>query len=157
MGNEILNSALLAKAFDALKKSGAIKIVSAVDENGAPHLSAKDSLHCEGDFIVYSEYIESSKTNRAMTKALWFDKKVSVLILTQDNKSYEITAIPVRAIVAGKDFQKYYAAAQKDLGADLSSVWILKPVGVTDKTLQTRIAEELTQRTHFNHLDRLAK
>lgn len=149
MGNEILNR---------INEKESVKILVTVDENNLPHPVVKDSLHSDGEHIIYTEYIESSRTNRHMTKSLWFDKPVSILLLTNDERSYKITAQPHRAIVNGKEFQKYYEAVQKQHGDfDLSTVWILKPLEIIEQSLQKRVDEENVKRPYFLHLDRLAK
>lgn len=149
MGNEILNR---------INEKESVKILVTVDENNLPHPVVKDSLHSDGEHIIYTEYIESSKTNRYMTKSLWFDKPVSILILTNDEKSYTITAQPHRAIVNGKEFQKYYETVQKQYSDfDLSTVWVLKPLEIIEQSLRKRVDEENIKRPYFLHLDRLAK
>jgi hypothetical protein len=92
-----------------------------------------------------------------MTRSLWFDEKISVLIITPDKKSFSITARPVRAIVSGKDFQVFYREAAEKYGIDLSTVWVLKPEEIVEQSLQKRIAEESERRPYFIHLDRLKK
>jgi hypothetical protein len=93
-----------------------------------------------------------------MTKSLWFDKPVSILLVTPDEKSWKITALPVRSIVNGKIFQTYYELAREKYGGfDLSTVWILKPLKIIEETLRERAAEESKNRSYFLHLDRLAK
>lgn len=149
MGNEILNR---------LNEKESVKILVTVDENNLPHPVVKESLHSDGDQIIYTELIESSRTNRFMTKSLWFDTPVSILLLTNDEKSFLITAQPHRAIVSGKEFQKYYEAVQKEhTGFDLSTVWILKPLEIKEQSLHVRVEEENEKRPYFLHLDRLAK
>ena len=93
-----------------------------------------------------------------MTKSLWFDKPISILLLTADERSFLITAQPHRAIVNGKEFQKYYEAVQKQYGDfDLSTVWVLKPLEIVEQSLHVRVKEEENKRPYFLHLDRLAK
>jgi hypothetical protein len=148
MGNEVL--ALLNSA-------DCTKILCCAGDEGTPHPVVKDSLRSAGGNILYFEFIESSKTNRYMTRSLWFDKKVTVLAIT-GKKSFSITARPVRAIVSGKDFQVFYReAAEKYGGMDLSTVWVLKPEEITEQTLQKRADEEARNRPYFIHLDRLKK
>jgi len=149
MGNEILKR---------INEKESVKILVTVDENNLPHPVVKDSLHSDGEHIIYTEFIESSKTNRYMTKSLWFDKPVSILLLTNDERSYTITAQPHRAIVNGKEFQKYYESVQKQYGDfDLSTVWVLKPLEIVEQSLHVRVKEEENKRPYFLHLDRLAK
>jgi hypothetical protein len=152
MGNEILDEVLAL-----LNDVNCTKILCCADDEGCPHPVAKDSLRSDGKNILYFEFIESSKTNRYMTRSLWFDKKVSVLIITPDKKSFSIMARPVRAIVSGKDFQGFYREAAEKYGIDLSTVWVLKPEKTAEQSLQKRIAEELERRPYFIHLDRLKK
>jgi hypothetical protein len=149
MGNEVLN---------LLNNEDTVKILVTVDDVGTPHPVVKNSLRNEGGTITYIEFLESSRTNRYMTKSLWFNKSVSILILTPDEKSWEITALPARAIVNGKIFQRYYEEAQKKYdGLDIATVWILQPLEIREGTLQKRVAEESQNRPYFLHLDRLAK
>jgi hypothetical protein len=149
MGNEILN---------LLNNGDTVKILVTVDEGGTPHPAVKNSLRSEGDAITYIEFLESSRTNRYMTKSLWFNRAVSILMLTSDGKSWEITALPVQAIVNGKIFQRYYEEAQKKYnGLDIAAVWVLQPLEIREETLQKRAAEESQNRPYFLHLDRLAK
>ena len=149
MGNEILK---------LINEKESVKILVTVDENGLPHPVVKDSLHSDGEHIIYTEFIESSKTNRYMTKSLWFDKPVSILLISADERSFLITAQPHRAIVNGKEFQKYYEAVQKQYSDfDLSTVWVLKPLEIIEQSLRKRVDEENVKRPYFLHLDRLAK
>ncbi|MDR0663449.1 MAG: hypothetical protein LBF80_05150 [Spirochaetaceae bacterium] len=155
MGNEVLE--MLNEVLELLNDAGCTKILCCVDDEGVPHPAAKDSLQSDGENILYLEFIESSKTNRYMTRSLWFDKKVSVLLLTPDKKSFLISARPVRAVVSGKYFQKFYRQAAEKHGLDLSTVWILNPESITEQTLQKRVEEEAAARPYFVHLDRLRK
>jgi hypothetical protein len=149
MGNEIL---------EILNQENTVKILVTVDDEGLAHPAVKSSLHSDGTHIVYLEFLESSRTNRYMTRSLWFDKPVSILAITPDKKSRKITALPVRAVVNGKIFQRYYELAQEKYGGfDLSTVWILKPINILDETLRERVDEESKNRPYFLHLNRLAK
>jgi hypothetical protein len=149
MGNEILR---------LLNEENSVKILTTIDENGLPYPAVKGTLHYDEENIVYSEFLESSKTNRNMTRSLWFDKPVRILLLTADKKSFRITALPHRAIVNGKIFQRYYEAAREQFGdVDLSTVWLLKPLEAVEQSFQKRIDEESENRPYFMHLDRLAK
>jgi len=149
MGNEVLN---------LLNDAKSVKVLINVDEEGLPYPAVKSSLKSDGDEIIYTEFIESSNTNRYMTKSLWFDKNVTILLLSHDGRSFNITAKPTRAIVNGKIFQRYYEEVQKEFGDfDLSTVWILKPLAITEQTLQKRVDEEAAKRPYFLHLDRLAR
>jgi hypothetical protein len=144
-----------------LNDSHNTKVLVTVDDDGAAYPAVKSSLHIgehEDGNIVYFEFLESSKTNRYLTKALWFNKKVRIVVFTKDEKTFVITALPVRAIANGKIFQTYYERVQKQFGdTDLSTVWVLQPVSVSEQRLRERIAEESANRPYFQHLDRLEK
>jgi monomeric isocitrate dehydrogenase len=143
---------------ELLNDEKSVKILVSVDDEGLPHPVVKESLRYENGDIIHTEFLESSNTNRFLTKALWFDKKVVILLLDSDKRSFKITAQPVRAIVNGKLFQKYYEEVQnrfKDF--DLSTVWVFKPLEIKEQTLQKRVDEETHARPYFLHLDRLAK
>jgi hypothetical protein len=160
MGNEVLvlNEAL-NEALELLNSEEAVKILVTLDDNGTPHPAAKNSLRREGGTIVYTEFLESSRTNRYMTRSLWFDRTVSILVLIPGGKSYKITALPVRVVVSGKIFQAYYEEVREKFGGalDLAAVWFLKPLEIFEETLEKRAAEEAGKRSYFLHLDRLAK
>jgi monomeric isocitrate dehydrogenase len=143
---------------ELLNEPKSVKILVSVDDEGLPHPVVKESLRYENGDIIHTEFLESSKTNRFLTKALWFDKKVVILLLDSDNRSFKITAKPVKAIVNGKLFQKYYEEVQsKFKDFDLSTVWVFKPLEISEQTLQKRVDEETRARPYFLHLDRLAK
>ncbi|MDR2507806.1 MAG: hypothetical protein LBD67_07415 [Candidatus Accumulibacter sp.] len=132
------------------------KILVTVDEKGLPHPVVKSSLRYSGGDIVYLEYLESSRSNRFMTRSLWYKRDIVILIARPGEKSFLVIAHPVRALVSGKEFQRYYEEAwRKNL--DLSTIWILEPVRVSDQSLSVRVAEETARRPYFTHLDRLAK
>ncbi|MDR1460245.1 MAG: hypothetical protein LBI78_01180 [Campylobacteraceae bacterium] len=146
------------KILELLNDERSVKVLINIDDDGVAHPAVKNSLRSENDNIVYTEFLESSNTNRFLTKALWFDKKVSILLLTHDGRSFKIVAQPTRAIVSGKIFQKYYEEVQsKFKDFDLSTVWVFKPLEITEQTLQKRVDEEKRDRPYFLHLDRLAK
>ncbi|MDR2111597.1 MAG: hypothetical protein LBQ62_00595 [Candidatus Accumulibacter sp.] len=149
MGNEIL---------ELLNDEASVKILVTVDEHGLPHPAVKSSLRYCGGEVIYLEYLESSRTNRGMTRSLWYEKDVVILLARPGEKSFVIVAHPVRALVCGKEFQRYYEEVQRERGDfDLAAVWIMKPLAVTDQSLDVRVAEETARHPHFMHLDRLAK
>ncbi|MDR2789113.1 MAG: hypothetical protein LBD06_12375 [Candidatus Accumulibacter sp.] len=133
-----------------------IKIVVTSDDDGVPHPAVKESLRAEEGHLVYLDFIESSRSNRHMTKALWFDGKISVLLLTADRRSFRIIARPLRAVTNTKRFEGYYREAKEKYGLDLATAWILQPLEMSEGTLRKRVGEEAQRRAYFNHLDRLA-
>jgi hypothetical protein len=152
MGNEILTRDVLR----CLGDERTIKIVAAADEEGVPHPTVKQSLRAEDGYLVYLDFIESSRANRCMTGALWFERKVSVLLLTFDGRSFRIKARPFRAVTSTKRFEAYYREAKEKYGLDLAAAWMLEPLEINEGTLQKRVEEEERRRPYFQHLDRLA-
>jgi hypothetical protein len=147
---------LTADVLRCLDDEGTIKIVVAVDDEGVPHPAVKQSLRAEEGHLVYLDFIESSRANRCMTGALWFERKISVLLLTADRRSFRIKARPVRAVTSTKRFEGYYREAKEKYGLDLAAAWMLEPLEISEGTLQKRIEEEGRRRPYFEHLDRLA-
>jgi hypothetical protein len=152
MGHEILTEEVLRYLDD----ERTIKIVVTADDDGAPHPAVKQSLRAEDGHLVYLDFIESSRTNRYMTAALWFDRKASVLILTADRRSFKIRVRPYRAVTNTRRFEGYYREAKEKYGLDLAVAWILEPLETSEETLEKRVEEEAQRRSYFKHLDRLA-
>jgi hypothetical protein len=112
----------------------------------------------EEDKLVYLELLESSQTNKNLVGSIWFDRKVAVTLKGKNGVSYQIIGSPVKGIITGPEFQKYYVDIRKRLGdVDLATVWIIEPEKVTNQTFSVRKAEENARRPLFRHLDQLAK
>ncbi|MDR2151371.1 MAG: hypothetical protein LBO72_00995 [Helicobacteraceae bacterium] len=154
MGNEAIDRAVLER----LNEKDAIKALVTIDENGAPHPVVKGSIEFDGEKIVLLEILESSLTNRNLTRAIWFDKPVALLLITNDRKTYKISLKVTRSVVSGKLFETYYKKAQEKYGdVDVAAAWFFEPIALRDESIKTRIKEERERRPYFNHLDRLAK
>ncbi len=133
------------------------KVISTVNPDGTPHVVFKNSIYVnrEGNIIV-CEIIENSVTNRNMVNSIWFNKKISFNFLSEDNRSYLIRGVPMRAIISGKEFEKYYQYINDLYGnIDLSTVWIVCPEFINEETLEKRRIEEMNKHKIINHLDRL--
>jgi hypothetical protein len=140
-----------------LNEPDAVKILVTLDERGTPHPTPKGSLRWDGERIVSWEILESSRTNRNLTRAIWFDQTIAILLVTADGQAHEITVRPTRNIVMGKEFTRHYEEALRRHGRGIAGVWLYEPIGITDQTPATRIAEEEAARPYFIHLDRLAR
>jgi hypothetical protein len=133
------------------------KVLASVDNEGTPHIVFKNSLRVDSEGnIRYFELLETSVTNRNLTNSLWFRRPVSINVLTEDNRSYQIKGIPVRAIICGREFQDAYIAVQAALGetADLSTVWVIEPGEIREETPQVRRKEHNEKYPLVGHLDR---
>lgn len=134
-----------------------LKVFATVDQNGEPYVVFKDSIHLTGDGkIELYEILESSQNNKNLVYAIWFDKTVSVNLLTVERKSYQIKLKPVKCITAGHYFEETYIKLRENLGdVDLGAIWQFEPVEVKEETLAVRIAEEENNYPLLKHLDRL--
>ncbi len=144
---------------ECINNPNTLKVIATINNKGIPHVTFKDSISVnENGEIVLCEIIDSSVTNKNLVYSIWFGRSVSINILGINRKSYLIEGIPVRAIIAGKEFQKYYFYMQKKYGnIDLSTVWIIEPQWVKEETLEKRLIEEENKHPIINHLDRILK
>ncbi len=142
-----------------LQNIDTIKVLATTNEQGEPHAVVKQSLHLdENGNIVFLELIESSKTNKNLTRSIWFHRKVAVTLVGKGGQSYQIKGTPIKCIVAGKVFEEQYSKIREKLDdADLAAIWIIKPEEVINETYSIRKADEETKHPYFKHLDRLVK
>lgn len=148
---------LSEKVIDIFNNSNTYKVIATVNSDGIPHVTFKDliSINKNGE-IVLCEIIDSSITNKNLVYSIWFNKKIAITLLARNNDSYLIEGIPVRAIVAGREFQRYYLYVKEKYGnIDLSTVWIIQPQLIREETLEKRREEEAYKHPIVNHLDRL--
>lgn len=144
---------------DLLSDEETVKVLATTDKKGVPHAVVKQTLHLgEDGNLVYLELLESSRTNKNMVGSIWFDRKVSIVLTGKNGLSYQIIGAPIKGIITGNEFQKYYADIRQKLGdVDLSTVWIIKPEEVFNQTFSVRRHQEESKRPLFTHLDRLSK
>ncbi len=142
-----------------LREPETVKALATVDENGNPQVVIKQTIHLAADGqIVYLELLESSRTNKNMIRSLWFDRKVAVVIKGKDGNSYQILGRPVRAIITGPVFEKYYTEVRQKLGdVDLATVWKIKPESIINESFPVRKTQEEERHPIFTHLDRIAR
>ena len=144
---------------DSLKKiindPQSTKVLATTDKNGVPHVVFKSSIVVtEEGYIKYFEIIESSTTNKNMTNSIWHDKWVSVNVLSGE-QSYQIKGKIYRAVIYGDEFEKDYVYVRDVLKEDLSTVWLIKPLKITDETLSIRSAYERELHPLLRHLDQV--
>ncbi len=135
----------------------AVKILSTVSRDGIPHVVIKQSIHYEDGKIVYLERLEGSKTNKHMTYSLWFNKMVAINILSQDNRSIQIKGVPVKMIVSGPVFEKYYIHINEKDSGDLAAVYYIEIKEILDETYEVREEQHTEEFPLYMHLDRIAK
>jgi len=142
-----------------LDKADTIKLLVTTNEQGIPHAVVKNSLRLAKDnHLIYLELLESSHTNSNMVRSIWFDHSITIAIVGTNGESYQIKGKPIKAIVNGHTFRKYYKELREEQGdVDLAAVWIIKPYEILDQSFPVRRCQEETNRPYFKHLDRLAK
>ena len=142
-----------------LQSTGTVKLLITTDEQGVPHAVVKSSLQLDdANNLVYFEFLESSQTNKNMVRSIWFDRTVSVTVVGENSESYQIKGRPIKAIVSGQVFRKYYQQVQQGNSEnDLAAVWLIEPQQIIEQSLPVRQRQETENRPYFKHLDRLAK
>ena len=145
---------------DLINDKNTVKVLSSVGKSETVNSAVKQSLHVRNDGrIVYNEYLETSETNKNMFYDLWFEKAVSILVISSEMESYEIRGIPSEVIIEGEIFQKEYVETQKEFDGkyDLAAIWVIEPVEIRDKDLTERFLEQNKKYPIVTHIDRLAK
>ena len=133
------------------------KVLATVDPEGNPHVVFKASIqYTENGYIKYLELIESSQTNKNMVYSIWNDRKIAINV-NKDDRSYQLKGIPRRAIIYGSEFEEDYVRVKEQLGADLSTIWLIEPVELIDETLESRKRKEEELHPILKHLDQIVK
>lgn len=143
----------------ALADPDTIKALATIDKNGIPYVVYKSSIHAlEDGRLEYYEILESSQTNKNLVSSIWFNKTVSINILTKEKLSYQILAKPVRSITAGKYFEKAYNQLQsggRDI--DLGAIWQFEILSEKEETFAVRVQEDEAAYPLLKHVDRVLK
>lgn len=143
---------------ELLQDSETIKVLATIDENGFPHVVAKQSLELgEDGNLVHLEFLESSRSGKNLLRSIWFDRKVAVTLLGRRNQSFQIKGKPVRSIITGPVFQRHYLKVRETLGdVGLAAVWVIEPEEVIDESFSARLKEEEATHPSYKHLDLFA-
>lgn len=148
-----------AEVKQAFADKDTIKAIATIDKNGAPYVVFKGSLHLtEEGLIEEYEILESSQTNSNLVYSIWFDKTVSINLLTSNRRSYQIKAKPVKSITSGRYFENAYVqlrASGKDI--DLGAIWQFEPLEEKENTFTVRVKEDEEAYPLLKHVDRLLK
>lgn len=141
-----------------LRDGESVKVLATVGADGAPHAVVKRSITVgEDGQLRYLELLESSRTNANLVRALWFGGRVSVTV-ARGEACWQVKGRPVKALVAGPEFQREYVRLRERLGdVDLAAVWVIEPNEAVDQTWPVRRAEEERAHPHFLHLDRIRR
>jgi hypothetical protein len=133
-----------------------LKVLATIDKNGEPHVVYKGSIHADDNGkLSFLELLESSRSNQNLVHSIWFDKKIAINVLDKDKNSYEIIGKPIRCITCGREFEQAYESVRAKLGdVDLSAIWQVEPVKITNETYRVRLREEEENFPIIRHLDR---
>lgn len=144
---------------EAINNPNSIKVLASVDRHGNIHNVCKGSIMTtdEGQ-IKFWELLESSQSNKNLTYALWFNKEVSINVITEDRRSYQIKGIPRKNLNAGREYEENYVKAQeKNAKNDLAAVYYIEPTNIQEESYLVRLEEEQKKHPLYIHLDRVAK
>ena len=127
-------------------------------KSGVPHTVYKGSLHVndEGDIVFY-DILESSKINEALVYSIWFEKLITVNILTEDRRSFEIIGRVKESITQGRKFEEVYKKLKQDRDNDLNAIWVIEPIDVRNESFAYRKSEQERIYPFLKHLDRAVK
>lgn len=145
---------------EIIRDKNSIKVLASVDSAGNPHVVAKGSIDVteDGKQLVYMELLEGSRTNKNLTAAIWFHKKVAVNVISGERKSYQIKGTPVKTLIAGKVFEEYYIKAeQRNPANNLAAVYYIDIEEVINESYPVRLKEEREKHPLYVHLDKLTK
>ncbi|MGE5611053.1 MAG: pyridoxamine 5'-phosphate oxidase family protein [Bacillota bacterium] len=146
------------EVIELLDREDSVKVLATSDEDGTPYAVVRPWLHRDGGKLVYLEPLESSRSNRNLVHALWFDRKVTVTVSDRDGRSWQIKGFPIKAHVCGPVFRRYYEQLRRLLGdVDLAAVWLIEPQELSNETLQTQQRHADEEHPFFRHLDRLTR
>lgn len=141
-----------------INNSATLKSVTAVSKAGIPHTVYKGTLHVNSDGnIEFYDILESSRINENLVYSIWFGKFVTVNILTEDRRSYEILGKPVQSITTGSKFEEVYKNLKANRENDLNAIWIIEPSEVREETFAVRKSEQERDYPFLKHLDRALK
>lgn len=142
---------------EIIGEKNTLKSIATVSNNGIPHVVYKGSIHVEDDMIVFDELLESSQNTKNLVYSLWFDKKVSINILSADKRSFEIIGKPIKVTTCGHKFEAVYTKLQEIIpDTELSGIWYVEPIEVDEKTYTVRKRQQDDAYPELWHLDRLA-
>jgi len=148
---------LLQQVQNIVADSSSLKIVSALNENGTIHSAPKGSLKVNASGqLEYIEVLESSSSYKNVIRSLWFDKKVTVLVISADKRTYEIIGNVKRILTSGRYFEDAYNSFLEKRGRGIAAVIQIEVESINDLDISKRIERQEREHFFFTHLDRLA-
>ncbi|MBP5565140.1 MAG: hypothetical protein J6X45_05405 [Lachnospiraceae bacterium] len=149
----ILNEELIKLIGD--KES--IKVVSSNDREGIINSAPKGSLEISGENeLTYVEVLESSTSYHNIVYSIWFDKKVSVLVIGKNRESYLIHGHVKKILTCGREYEEYYKKYQEARGFDIAAAVRIVADDVIDLNLAKAIEKQKAEHPFFSHYDSIA-
>lgn len=147
---------LTEDVINLIENAQTFKAIATVDEEGHPHITQRDLTMLDDGTLAYGEPFESSYLNSDMVRSIWFNQSISIF-LQQNNHSFEIKGRPVRYVIEGPLYNKFYLEEKEKhkSDGDLAGVWIIEPQEIRNESYSTRRKEEIEKHPHFQHLDRI--
>ena len=144
---------------DLLVDNATVKVLATVDELGFPHAVGGVALHAgENGNLLYLEHVESSLTNKNLTRSIWFNGNVAIALSNGSGTSIQIKGKPVKNHITGPLFLKYYREIRQEQGnVNLAAVWEIEPEQIIDENRELRVVDEEKEHPFFTHLDRIAR
>ena len=147
---------LTEEVINLIENSRTFKAIATIDEEGHPHVARRDLTILEDGTLAYGEPFESSYLNSDMLRSIWFNKNISIL-LQKNNHSFEIKGRPLRYVIEGPLYNKFYLKEieKHRSDGDLAGVWLIEPQEIRNESYSVRRKEEKERHPHFHHLDRI--
>jgi general stress protein 26 len=140
-----------------IENKNSIKVVSTQDKEGVINSAPKGSLQISADDeLTYVEVLESSKSYSNVVYSIWFDKKVSVLVVGENKEAYLIHGHVKKILTCGREYEEYYRKYQEARGFDIAAAVKLTVEDVKDLNLAKGIEKQKTEHPFFSHYDSLA-
>lgn len=147
------------KLVDLIKDYHTVKVLATVDEKGQPYSVLNRFMSVlEDGRLVYLEPLESSRSYKNFTRSLWYNQRVSVMVIGEEGANWQIRGRPEKIVVSGPIFEHHYKKLREKLGdVDLAAVCMIEPEEIIDESFYTQFERQEKERPLFKHLDRLAR
>lgn len=154
-----MTDALTPQLRTLLAAPHALRVLATCGVDGSPHAVLAPALEVDAEGrILYLEPLESSRTQRDLVAAIWFDRPAVVVVVGEDGTTWRISGRVRKAHVTGALFRERYERLRaEEPGTDLAAVWEIEPREITDESAATLGRRQEAGRPFFTHLDRIAR
>ena len=143
---------------EIINDKNTIAVVSAIGKNGNPYSAVSNKLEVRKDGrLGFYSLLETSQIQKNLVYSIWFDKKVSISLISKDGRNFQLYVKPYQALIAGREFEAAYETAIAEFGedADLSTVWLLDLVSAKESTYKVEKEIEKKEHPYLGHYDHL--